>query len=211
MGTAEILTVWESATDAQMDEGMAWYGEAHATAQRFSEAYGVTLEMAAGVIAATSPNNSWVCNVMVAERILSTRDTSRGYLKIGLAKAQRILDGEAPADVLASKNAFKVLNFYKGIVSNGRDGICIDRHAWDVYTGIRHTDIKGREDASIPVRPRVAGKRYWEVAQAYEEAAEILSARLGSEITACIVQSVTWVAWRERYWSTTAFKVKVEA
>lgn len=208
MGTTEILTVWDSATDDQMAEGMAWYVEAYWTAYRFAQAYGVTLEQSAGVIAATSPNNSWVCNLMVAERILSTGDTSRGYLKIGLAKARRILDGESPEDVLTSKDAFKVLNFYRGIVSAGQDGICIDRHAWDVYTGIRHADIKGRTNADMPLRPRVAGKRYLTVAEAYVEAARILSERTGRDITACMVQSVTWVTWRERFWSTEAFKVR---
>lgn len=208
MGTTEILTVWESATASQMEEGLNWYGEAHDLAHEFAERYSVTFEMAAGVIAAMSPNASWVTNVAMAESILA--GSPKG-LANGVAKCERILNGEAPETVLASDTYFKVLNFYYSITSRGIAGITIDRHAWDVYTGIRHADKSGAETsrqggAPLPIRPKVAGKRYVEAAQAYEEAAEILSAR-GESVTAGIVQSVTWVVWRERYWSKNAYKI----
>jgi hypothetical protein len=209
-----ILNVWDAATPEQLAAGSDWYSEAYATAERFAAAYGVTLEVAAGVIAATSPNNSWVSNVGVAERILFHRSaayTYRGYLGTGLAKARRILDGEDPETVLASATYYKVLNFYRGIITRGRDGVCVDRHAYDVATGTRHTDEKHRASEVTPLRPKVSGKRYVEAAQAYESAAAILSEREGRHISGCEVQAVTWVVWRRRFWSEEAFTVRSAA
>lgn len=199
---SHIVAVWDAATDAQRSNGLAWYTEAYNTAQAFAQAYNVTLAQAAGVLAATSPNNSWRANVALAERILKTRDTSAGYFRTGLDKAQRILNGEDPAHVFESRTYFKVANFYRAILSKGRDGVCVDRHAWDVATGQRHTELKGTD---LPVRPNVAGSRYRLAQDAYEQAAQILTEREGREISGCEVQAVTWIAWRRRFWNEGAF------
>jgi hypothetical protein len=205
MSADNILRVWDDATPEQLARGREWYAEAYRTAQTFSVYYGVSIETAAGVLAATSPNNSWRANVKLAERILSTGDTSRGYFKTGLAKARRILDGENPETVFASKVYFKVANFYRAILSRGTNGVCVDRHAWDIYTGVRHTEDKS---TGLPVRPQVAGKRYAEAMEAYNLAAAILSEREGRPVSGCEVQAVTWIVWRRRYWSEGAFDVE---
>ena len=63
----------------------------------------------------------------------------------------------------------------------------VDRHAWDIYTNTRLNPT------------RVTDKRYREAADAYRRAAKILGT------TPSRVQSVTWVAWRRRYWAEGAF------
>ena len=128
---------------------------------------------------------------------------------MGLAKAARILAGESPEAVFESRTYYKVANFYRGIMSNGREGVCVDRHAWDVYTGIRHCD-SAHESTTLPVRPNVAGKRYMEAHAAYTEAAQIISEREGREVSGCEVQAVTWIVWRRRYWGEGAFDYKPE-
>jgi hypothetical protein len=203
-----ILNVWRSATDSQRERGMAWYDDANRTARRMATQYGVSLEVAAGVIAATSPNNSWAGNVKVAERILATGDTTQGYLGVGLSKARRILDGEDVESVLTSRTYFKVLNFYRGIVSRGTDGVCVDRHAWDVATGTRHADKAHLASEETPLRPSVSGKRYSVAVETYNAAASEISRIEGRTVSACEVQAVTWIVWRARYWSEGAFDVQ---
>jgi hypothetical protein len=212
MDTCHIVAAWREATPAQFDKGTGWYRAARVIALQFAYKYDVSVEVAAGVIAATSPNNSWTANLKVAEKILFHRSaeyTHRGYLGTGLAKARRILAGESPETALESKTYYKVLNFYRGIMSGGVEGVCVDRHAYDIATGQRHTeDRTGGVD--LPVRPNVSGKRYREVAQAYYDAARLLSIEEGRVITGCEVQAVTWIVQRDRFWSDGAFDPQAE-
>lgn len=173
-----------------------WYLEAREVAEALGKEYGYSTEVAAGVIAAVSPMNSWGANVNLAGRILAAAgQLASGYMKVGLAKANRIIAGEAPLEVLVSD---KVSNFYRCIVSAGEDGVCIDRHAYDIAVNVRHTDA---------TRPGLKGKRYASVAACYVTAAESLSAE-GYSVTAAQVQSVTWVQWRSRFWNRGAFDIK---
>jgi hypothetical protein len=202
MSATNIVEVWDSATDAQMVAGLNWYREAHETAHALAGKYHVAPSVAAGILAAMSPNTSWVANVMLAENVLA--GTPKG-LTNGLRKCERMLAGEEPEDVLHSEKYLKVSNFYLSIITHGAMGVTIDRHAWDVYTGTRHTD-KADSGSGLPIRPRVYGKRYVEAMEAYREAARILSEREGETISAGTVQSVTWVVWRARYWAEGAFE-----
>ncbi len=167
-----------------------WYVIARREAAGMAERHGVTVEVAAGVIAAVSPLNSWGSNLALAERLLATRDFSRGYLTVGLTKARRIVEGAEPLDVLVSD---KVANFYRSIVSEGRDGVCIDRHAWCIAVNKRMTEV------------RIGKAQYRAASASYVEATRRLNAEHGLDLTPAQVQSTTWVAWRRRYWSDGAF------
>lgn len=173
-----------------------WYAEARGIAADMAERHGVSVKQAAGVIASVSPLNSWGANVKLAERIIAAGGTmTTGYMKTGLTKASRILAGEPVLDVLTSD---KVKNFYLCIESAGQEGVCIDRHAYDIAVNVRHTDS---------TRPGLTGKRYAAVAACYVEAAALLTEE-GYDVTAAQVQSVTWVQWRSRYWNRGAFDLK---
>lgn len=63
--------VIRSATEEQQKEGMAWYKTARKQAEVFAKEYGVTPEVAAGVISALSPRKRWKGNITVAERALA--------------------------------------------------------------------------------------------------------------------------------------------
>ena len=188
MSVRNITRTYRSATPDTLAEN--WYADAYRIAYRLGELYGTTTDTAAGVIAATSPVNSWGNNLRIAERILSEHSLGRtvtdGYLTLGLSKAARLLAGERPEDVLTS---MKVYNFWQAISTAGQhpEAVVVDRHAWDIYTNTRLNPT------------RVTDKRYREAADAYRRAAKILGT------TPSRVQSVTWVAWRRRYWAEGAF------
>lgn len=187
-----VLRVYRTATSAQLSAGMTWYADAATTAEKLAAEVGCELPVAAGVIAATSPLNSWGSNLALAERILRTGDASRGYLTIGLVKCRAILDGVDPLSVLTSD---KVHNFYLSITSQGAhpSAVCVDRHAWSIAINERRTGNEG-----------IKGARYAATAAAYRRATAILC-KSGVMVTPAQVQAVTWIVWRQRYWAVGAW------
>ena len=191
--TRNVTRIFREATPEQIEAGIDWYADARRIAGVFAEQYGVTVEVAAGVIAALSPLNSWGANVNLASRFLAAGGLDAGYLRANLAKARRILAGD---DILSTLSGLKVTNFYRSIISAGEDGVCIDRHAYSLAVNDRSVsnDI-----------PSLSPKRYAEVAECYVKAARILSRELGMPLAPAVVQSVTWTVWRNKWWSAGAF------
>lgn len=181
-----ILAVFHTVDLADASAGVEWYAEAFALCQRLSQETGYSPEQVAGVIAATSPLNEWGQNVRLAERILRAGGLTSGYLGAGLRKCDAILAG---ADIEATLNGQKIVNFYRSIVSGGTNGVCIDRHAHDIAAGRRYADAE---------RPSIGKRLYESMAAAYVIAAERLQSE-GLAITPAEVQSVTWEAWRQEW------------
>jgi hypothetical protein len=176
-----IVRVWEQATEAEIADGVNWYRDAHALALKLDPA---NPNAAAGVIAALSPMMSWGQNVNLAVRAYADGAAS-GALSGSVAKANRILNGETPEDVLGGN---KVRAFYGCIADPSSDAVCIDRHAFDIAVG-RVTNNASRH---------ALGRKgtYERFAAAYVRAADILSKRLGTPVSASEVQAVTWTVWR---------------
>lgn len=187
--TRNVTRLFRQASLAEVQAGRAWYAEAHAAAVRYAAEYGVSVEVAAGVLAATSPLNSWGANVRLAGAVLAAGGTkSDGYLGLGLRKANAIIAG---ADVEATLNGTKTRNFYRSIVTAGREGVTIDRHSWSVAVNFRYEG---------GVIPSLSDKRYESAAECYRRAARILSREYGMELSPAVVQAVTWVQWRNKFW-----------
>jgi hypothetical protein len=176
---ANVLKVYRSATDAQLAEGIRWYDDAHSLAVALDRD---NVKRSAGVIAALSPMMPWGRNVALATRAYADGFAS-GCLKTSCAKADAILAGADPIDVVGKGD--KVRNFYLNILnpSDPCGGVTVDRHAFDIAVG-RVTD-----DATRGVISRKGV--YDAFADVYREAARI--AGIGS----AQMQAVTWVVWRE--------------
>lgn len=179
--SARIVDVWRQATVKEMVEGMDWYKDANALAVRLSPADPAS---AAGVIAALSPMMSWGQNINIAVRAYADGKAS-GALFSNVAKADRILAGERPEDVLGGD---KVRAFYGVIADPASDAVVVDRHAFDIAVG-RVTNNESRQGLS---RKGV----YASFASAYVRAAKAISAETGMDISASQVQAVTWTVWR---------------
>lgn len=191
--TRNVTSVFRSADADLIAEGIAWYADARRIADAFAVRHDVPLSVSAGVLAALSPLNSWGSNVNLAARMLASGGTlDRGYLKRNLAKARRIIaEGN-----ISALGGLKVNNFYLSIVSGGAEGVTIDRHAYC----IAHNDRSKTNKV-----PKLSPARYAEIAERYRRAAVILSAEYGMPLSPAVVQAVTWVAWRRRYWGSGAF------
>lgn len=186
--TRNVTRIFRAASPAHVVKGMTWYSDAREVASALAVRNNVPVEVAVGVIAATSPLNSWGSNVNLSARLLAAGGLDSGYLSIGLAKANAIVrDGVDPLDVLTSD---KIRNFYLSILSGGDDGVCIDRHAFSL--AVNHRFAEGNI-------PSLTGKRYAATAETYRRAGAILG------VAPARVQAVTWLSWRARFWSEGAF------
>ena len=191
--TRNITAVFRSADAELIAEGVAWYADARLIADALAARHSLPVHVTAGVLAALSPLNSWGNNVNLAARMLASGGTlSSGYLKANLAKARRII-AEGNIDALGG---LKVNNFYRSIISGGADGITIDRHAYCLAFNDRSMTQKV---------PKLSATRYAEIAERYRRASVILSKEYGMPLSPAVVQAVTWVVWRRRYWGAGAF------
>lgn len=179
--SARIVDVWRQATVSELVEGMEWYRDAHALAVELSPN---DPAQAAGVLAALSPMMSWGQNVVLGVRAYTDGKAS-GALFSNVAKANRILAGERPEDVLGGD---KVRAFYGAIADPASDAVVVDRHAFDIAVG-RVTNNESRQALS---RKGV----YDSFARAYVRAAKAIAAETGMDVSASQVQAVTWTVWR---------------
>jgi hypothetical protein len=185
--TRRATTLYRAATPTQRAAGEGWYQEAHDIAASQAETYDVTVEVAAGIIAATSPRLGWGPNVMLSERMLASGGTlERGGLGRSLAQARAIYAGADADEVLRGP---KTNAFYHAIVTAGGSPVpVIDRHAWDMLTGKRQA-------------PAPTLGQYRQASLVMIRAAKILDAPVHH------VQATTWLAHRAKYWSESAFNL----
>lgn len=187
--SADILVAaFETLDLADVSAGIAWYADAYGIAESLGVVYGVSTLQAAGVIAALSPQQGWSQNVKSAERFLAD-NSIRVHTEVNMRKCRAILAVETREDILSILNADKTSNFFLGIATCGAEGVCIDRHAIDIVTGIRHTEAS---------RPNIGKRLYRDAVRAYEAAAETLS-EYGCVISPAELQAVLWAAHVERW------------
>ena len=178
-----IRAVMADATRTEHAAGQAWYGEA----KRLAFAICPTdMHRGAGVIAALSPLTPWGRNKELAVRAFADGKAS-GTLSGNVDKANRILSGALPTDVLRGD---KVYNFYLSIIGKSY-GVCVDRHAMEVAYGVRFKDVD---------RPSLTHNQYEKVADAYRAVA-----RDDVRYSASEIQAITWLVWRRQHLTGTRY------
>ena len=188
-----ILAVFFQASETELQEGKAWYANAFEVAKAISMRYDLPggIDTVAAVIAALSPNNRWERNVRDAESLIRvyTMGGELDALKVSSysqnkEKAVRILKGEAPLDVLGGN---KVRAFYHCIANHSDLSVCIDGHAFSIWSGQRVTTTK---------TPKISDKLYAKISEDYRIAATVINQVTGACYTARQIQAITWVVWR---------------
>lgn len=186
-----IVSTYLAATPEDIDAGLHWYQLAHNEAELLSIRYGVTIEAAAGVIAAISPGSAWGRNVIDAGRFIAAFVTQSELPNVGVygsdgrKKAERILAGESPLDVLGGP---KVRAFYADILNPlDTEAVTVDRHAKGLAYGYaskrkgfasddKLSSVKSWENEYLAWHYRVIARRY-----------DLIPSQL---------QAITWVAWK---------------
>src|SRR5688500_13104172 len=107
---------------AAWEYGKTWYRDANTFAQKLSEKYGITMEQACGVMAATSIRTRWEANL--ADATLACAGLLNKGLKIRYQKCEAILasDDTGIEAVLQILRGPKIKAFCKNILDpDGRD------------------------------------------------------------------------------------------
>ncbi|MGW0574359.1 DUF7178 family protein [Streptomyces tauricus] len=176
--TQAIVDKWNNATPDQKRRGREWYTTAHELA---AEIAGGKTRKGAGVLAALSANKSWSENCRLARKAF-TEGTASGHVRDAINKANRIMTGTDPSEVLPMH--IKTGHFYLCIADpENPEAVVIDRHAHDIAVG----EIYGQRNRGLGTV-----RRYNTLADCYRAAAQKIG-ELPSK-----VQAVTWVAHIER-------------
>ena len=178
--TDNILAIYDSANATQRFTGATWYYDASGIAYDLDR----NIERSAGVIAALSPQLSWLSNVGAAYSLYTDR-VPDNVLPESVDKALRIMSGESPDSVLGGR---KVRSFYRNILLPDAHGpVTVDRHALAIALGV-DPDTARFHGPNPKVLERIGAYTY--VASAYRGAARERGMRPHE------MQAVTWVAWR---------------
>lgn len=178
---ANLLAVWQQATEEEIEQGFDWYLRAHDLACQLhsSPTHG------AGIIAALSPSTSWDNNVEGATHLATTGTAWLYQSDLFNRRALAIRNGADPGTTLGGP---KVRSFWRNIAEPWRNGpVTIDRHALAILIGRPLRD----NDKRLERR----GMYVWTSA-VYRS----LARELGVPVTT--LQAVTWLTWRRLYGSS---------
>lgn len=180
MRTNLLQTIAEATADDET-AGLGWYHAAHMIAEDIAAAHGLTIRQAAGLLAALSPQTGWAENVRLAVQAAESGRASDHFAD-ACEKADRILRGEDPAEVLGGR---KVRSFFTNIADPTRSGaVTVDRHCVDMLAGSRGY-VQSR------ILERVGA--YALCAAVVRSVARELNLRPHE------VQAIAWVAWRNAH------------
>jgi hypothetical protein len=186
-----IKAIYLLATTQEKIDGANWYKSAHKIALNLADNYGLTLQTAAGVIAALSPRNKWTRNVIDAENLIETfvRDPESAVnIKVctfnkNKEKALKILRNnqdfftDNTREILSGPKLNEFFNCILGV----QDDVCIDGHAYCIFNGSR-TSLKDVPSIGVKLRKEIKS--------------DFRKAAAKFNISAAEMQAITWVAWR---------------
>ncbi len=179
-----IRAVLDVATDIEIEKGFNWYQNAHNICVQWLGNYSVLLSLdhAAGILAALSPMQSWQGNIRSAETLLATGNCKGlGY---AVTDARQMYEGAHPYQVLyeGGRNNTKVRSFYENIRNPDEVGtVTIDRH----MIGLLADD------------PHILDSQRWISRQHHRWAKERFET-VADEINVLPhqAQAIAWITWR---------------
>lgn len=184
-----IQAILDLASAGEQSEGLTWYQRANVAAVRLADQYEISIETAAGVIAALSPRNKWSRNLVDAENLIAAfvaagpeacEEIKVCTFGANKKKAVAILTWEAGEDLAKEiLSGPKLIEFFSCII--GQDDVCIDGHAYSIWFGDRVTLAKV---------PSIGKKLREEIKKDY------LAVAKKNNLKGYEVQAITWVAHR---------------
>jgi hypothetical protein len=135
---ANLLRVWDSATDQNLLDGLVWYDEAHSFAVDLARATDTDLVVVASVIAALSPQTRWETNKSAAVELLKNGTRYPGMLISNYERAKRVINA-GPMEALAAlqangdESAPKIASFARNILGDS-DRVTVD--VWAVRAAL---------------------------------------------------------------------------
>lgn len=159
-----------------------WYVEANQYAQSLATLYNVPLSVACGVIASLSPLKSWNENKIIAKSFL--HNGKGKHTKCFIDKAVQIKQSNGDVETIANiLNGNKTISFFINILEpHQQNFVTIDRHALSIALGRNILENEGKG---------ITFNQY----QFFVNAYNVAGTKAG--ISPVLMQSITWVTWRE--------------
>lgn len=187
-----IENIYKLATREEHSKGLAWYYIANEFAHSLAIKYDLTFPVAAGVIAALSPENSWAQNIIDAEQLIIQGNTfiSSTY-EHNQIKALSFISGKIdPVEHYIGNEKYnwrKAAKFFENIIlPDELRNVTIDRHAGRVAHGYNMTGNDALPYYSTP-------RKYEFTANAYINLAD----KIG--ILPQQLQAITWLVYIRLY------------
>ena len=194
----EIVAKFTLATSQEVQLGCDWYASAFQISCRIASKYNIRPEVAAGVIAALSPNNRWERNIIDAEAIIkcwASGGTDEDILAVKCCtytamrqKALDILPRDIP--IVEILNGAKIVEFFNCITNPLLNDVCIDGHAYSVWFGQRLT---------MKQVPPIGKKLRQQIKTDYVDATTFINEELNESFTPADIQAITWVTHKRIY------------
>lgn len=172
-----LFNYYHQANDKQKADGLAWYDIAHQSCKDVAAKYNLPLTIVTGIVAALSPRMRWEDNIKYAEHFINGLDIP--VFKANLLKAERILAGNDPLDVLGGP---KTRAFYQNLSDPTCNSVaCID--SWMLRAAYSNLNLAGN----------VTAYEYTTI----ENAVKVIAKQIG--LLPLQVQAIIWVAVRDGY------------
>lgn len=158
-----------------------WYKEAYDYCEELGMKYNIPTFKIVGIVSALSPMKSWGQNKTLAEEFIKGRRS--GTFSRNISKALSILNTSTTSkEVKKVLNGPKTVAFFENIYNyNAGDHVTVDRHAIEIACNY----------AMEESMKSLTGSQYEFFKGCYKRAAKKLNLRPN------LVQSATWVYWRE--------------
>ena len=194
----EIVAKFQLATSQEVQLGCDWYRSALNIAGRIASKYYIRVEVAAGVIAALSPNNRWERNIIDAESIIKVWAAGGSDADILAVKCctypvmrQKALDILKGSDIVKTLNGPKIIEFFNCITNPMLNDVCIDGHAYSIWLGQR---------VIMKDVPNIKAKKLRsQIKTDYRDATAFINEELNESFTAATIQAITWVTHKRIY------------
>jgi hypothetical protein len=191
MSASNIFAIYQLASVADIQEGKFWYATACHICLDLAKKYSISQAQAAGVVAALSPRNKWERNILDAENLIAAYKAAGvdgcNSVKVctfskNKAKAIRILEDTSLSEntILDILSGPKLQEFYT-CISGVEDEVCIDGHAYSIWSGGRIT---------LANIPSIGKKLRAQIKEDYRQAAK------EAGIYSYQMQAITWCVWR---------------
>lgn len=189
-----LLRVYDAGTSEERLEAILSYQRYNAMMQSISDATGYSLEIACGVFAALSPNNSYVSNLRNAMHLLKMHKAGKDISEFKVntynnnkRKAWLMAGGTDPMDLF---KGLKTKAFFNNILDpSNPDWITVDGHMFWAWQG-RKGRVKSRTHSEAA---NVTGKMYREISDGIRLVAEFRN------VIPCQAQGVIWQNWRRMH------------
>jgi len=172
------LSAFDSCTIEERERGLDVWRWMSNWCREVSQEWSVTMRVCCGVMAATSPNNSWRTNMNATISILGGQDDGVATYTRDVIKALWILAGADPETVLAGP---KTCSFYRLLYDSGNSwDVCVDGH----IANLLKNELRPLTQSTLSRR------EFEQMAEAIREAARCIGWR------PCDLQGALWLAWR---------------